>query len=319
MVPGTSIPVPGRVLVVQFIDTVIKFLFKIHSFMKGLGLFSPLLHTLKMYSASAPLGLTPPSQWYLSPSNVLTLPDIQRYGWNYDSSTRSIDQNYMDLAYRIARNSYCVEGNMGSVFVRGIPVGSGGVVVGGGESGGDGVSGDDKVGEESNAQSQGEIIAETVNTALVQRFHSECHAEANAVSACCRLGISLEGASCYVTRAPCTHCYRLLVTAGVTRIVCPHVPASDDCAASVRDLKIDWVVMRSTQEEMRARDQEASAHENSERTQLLRQERKAARVVQKQQSKQRKKERAVERAKVEASQKKKKRDQETDLIAGLPT
>ena len=196
---------------------------------------------------------------------------------------------------------------MGSVFVRGIPIGGGG--------GGGGIVGDSSCSSSSSStlerdhhQSRGEIIAETVNTALVQRFHSECHAEANAVSACCRHGISLKGASCYVTRAPCTHCYRLLVTAGVSRIICPQVPASNDCAASVRHLNIEWITLRFTEDETKARDEEASAHEDPERIQLLRQERKVLRGLEKQRAKKRKKEKAEEREKVE-SQKKKQRDE----------
>ena len=45
------------------------------------------------------------------------------------------------------------------------------------------------------------------------------HAEANALAQAARFGISLEGAACYVTIRPCCHCMRLLIQAGVERVV----------------------------------------------------------------------------------------------------
>lgn len=45
------------------------------------------------------------------------------------------------------------------------------------------------------------------------------HAEANAVSSAARRGISLDGATAFLTDSPCRTCARLLVMAGVTRIV----------------------------------------------------------------------------------------------------
>ncbi len=44
------------------------------------------------------------------------------------------------------------------------------------------------------------------------------HAEANAVARAARLGISLDGATCFVTLAPCYVCLKLLAGAGVRRI-----------------------------------------------------------------------------------------------------
>ena len=45
------------------------------------------------------------------------------------------------------------------------------------------------------------------------------HAEANAVASAARRGISLDGATAYLTDSPCRTCARLLVMAGVTSIV----------------------------------------------------------------------------------------------------
>lgn len=45
------------------------------------------------------------------------------------------------------------------------------------------------------------------------------HAEANAVVQGALHGVSLDGASAYCTHQPCVHCAKLLISAGVARIV----------------------------------------------------------------------------------------------------
>ena len=45
------------------------------------------------------------------------------------------------------------------------------------------------------------------------------HAEANAIAAAAKQGISTEGATCYTTVSPCATCARLLIAAGITRVV----------------------------------------------------------------------------------------------------
>ena len=45
------------------------------------------------------------------------------------------------------------------------------------------------------------------------------HAEQNALMQAVKLGISLDGATCYVTHRPCTICSKLLINSGIKRIV----------------------------------------------------------------------------------------------------
>lgn len=45
------------------------------------------------------------------------------------------------------------------------------------------------------------------------------HAEQNAIIQGALHGIDLSGATCYVTSAPCVHCSKMLIAAGVKRIV----------------------------------------------------------------------------------------------------
>jgi dCMP deaminase len=54
--------------------------------------------------------------------------------------------------------------------------------------------------------------------------HETCvtavHAEANAVAFAARHGVSITGATLYVTHTPCVHCAMLLVNAGISTVVC---------------------------------------------------------------------------------------------------
>lgn len=45
------------------------------------------------------------------------------------------------------------------------------------------------------------------------------HAEANAIAFAAQEGISLKGATCYVTMHPCTSCAHLLIRAGIVKVV----------------------------------------------------------------------------------------------------
>lgn len=190
-------------------------------------------------------------------------PDFSRlntYGWAYDS-TYTPDENFLDLAMLVARNSTAKDGHMGCALVRGVPTGGGGA---------DAVSSDD-------AASRGEVVLCTINSALFGAHRSDCHAEANAVSECAARGIAARGLSCYVTRSPCVACYKLLVSAGVCRIVAPNPLDSADCAASAAALGIECVALRDSDSRAARRQTLAQSNEDMDRVRALREERKRLR------------------------------------------
>lgn len=62
------------------------------------------------------------------------------------------------------------------------------------------------------------------------------HAEENAVAHAARLGATLRGAAAYVTHHPCSRCARMLIQAGIARVVIgpgtTNMPAAEfECAA----------------------------------------------------------------------------------------
>lgn len=60
---------------------------------------------------------------------------------------------------------------------------------------------------------------DTPNAVDVHGCRNVTHAEANAVAFAARQGISTEGATLYVTLSPCEVCARLLVAAGIVKVV----------------------------------------------------------------------------------------------------
>lgn len=152
---------------------------------------------------------------------------LNTYSWAW-SPADSTDENYTDLAYLVARNSTCKDGHMGCVLVRGVKPGSGGERVG---------------------AARGDVLLCAINSSLFGALRSDCHAEANAVAECAARGLSLRTAgtdaadravSCYVTREPCLACYKLLASAGVSRIVAPRAMDSADAVASAAVLGIEY-------------------------------------------------------------------------------
>lgn len=55
----------------------------------------------------------------------------------------------------------------------------------------------------------------------------EVHAEINAIAFAARFGISTEGATIYVTVAPCVHCAKAIIQAGIKHVVCYDRKARD--------------------------------------------------------------------------------------------
>lgn len=126
--------------------------------------------------------------------------------------------------------------------------------------------------------SQIEIVMRVVNSALLKPLFSDCHAEANAVSVCAATGTRLgRDVTCYVTKAPCTECFKLLAMSMIGRIVCPESYTSIQVERCVKRLNIEWITLRSSREAMKARDEHAAQFEDKQRINALRNIRKARR------------------------------------------
>jgi deoxycytidylate deaminase len=96
-----------------------------------------------------------------------------------------VHQNYLDLAFLIARNSVCREGKVGCVLVTGVSKGAGSSK------------------RTAQATAPDSILIAATNSELLRERSSDCHAEANAIALCARKGLATEACSAYVIIPPC--------------------------------------------------------------------------------------------------------------------
>lgn len=119
------------------------------------------------------------------------------------------DERFMHLAETVAEWSSCFQQNrhVGAVAVRDKRVLT---------TGYNGAS----QGIESCSE-RGECLRRTKNipSGTMQEICYAVHAEQNAICQAAKLGISLEGATMYVTHQPCVICTRMIINSGIKRVV----------------------------------------------------------------------------------------------------
>ena len=105
------------------------------------------------------------------------------------------DRSYLDMAAIWAKNSYCKRRQVGALIVKDRMIIS------------DGYNGTPS-GFENVCEDEGGITKPYV-----------LHAEANAITKVSKSGNSSEGATLYVTASPCMECAKLIIQAGIKRVV----------------------------------------------------------------------------------------------------
>ena len=154
----------------------------------------------------------------------------------------------------IARNSVCMAGHMGCVIVRGLSL---------------------EDGSEKRVEQVGEVLLTTTNSPLFKPKGSDCHAEANAVARAAAGGLALQGTTCFVTKAPCSECYKLLATAGIRKIVSRELmPKGSAHQRSAAIEGIDCVEVPKTEERSARLNALAKEHIDYDAVTLARKERK---------------------------------------------
>ncbi len=108
------------------------------------------------------------------------------------------DEYFMDVARTVATRATCPRASVGAVLVREHRILTTGYN-----------------GAPRHVAHCTEVGCEMVGGHCVR----STHAEANAVVQGALYGVGLEGASAYCTHQPCVHCAKLLISAGVVRIV----------------------------------------------------------------------------------------------------
>ena len=111
------------------------------------------------------------------------------------SSETKFDRSYLQMARVWAQNSYCVRRKVGAILVKDR------MIISDGYNGTP--SGFENVCEDENGVTKPYVL----------------HAEANAITKVAKSGNSSMGATLYVTTSPCLECSKLIIQAGIKRVV----------------------------------------------------------------------------------------------------
>ena len=112
-----------------------------------------------------------------------------------EEKQRQLDLRYLRMARIWAENSYCVRRKVGALIVKDK------MIISDGYNGTP--SGFENICEDENGITKPYVL----------------HAEANAITKVAKSGNSSEGATLYVTAAPCIECSKLIIQAGIRRVV----------------------------------------------------------------------------------------------------
>ena len=105
------------------------------------------------------------------------------------------DERYLEMAQVWAKNSYCKRRQVGALLVKDRMIIS------------DGYNGTPS-GFENQCEDENDVTKPYV-----------LHAEANAITKVAKSGNSSDGATLYVTASPCVECAKLIIQAGIRRVV----------------------------------------------------------------------------------------------------
>ncbi len=113
----------------------------------------------------------------------------------YGDKQEQFDRRYLQMATIWAENSYCERRKVGALIVKGR------MIISDGYNGTP--SGFENVCEDESGKTKSYVL----------------HAEANAITKVAKSNNSSEGSTLYVTTSPCIECAKLIIQAGIKRVV----------------------------------------------------------------------------------------------------
>lgn len=120
---------------------------------------------------------------------------INEQNYKMDEKQLQFDRSYLDMAQIWAKNSYCKRRQVGALIVKNR------MIISDGYNGTP--SGFENVCEDETGKTKPYVL----------------HAEANAITKVAKSGNSSDGSTMYVTTAPCLECSKLIIQAGIKRLV----------------------------------------------------------------------------------------------------
>lgn len=138
-----------------------------------------------------------------------------------EDKQRLLDQRYLKMALIWAQNSYCKRRQVGALIVKDK------MIISDGYNGTP--SGFENVCEDENNLTKPYVL----------------HAEANAITKVAKSGNSSDGATLYVTSSPCLECSKLIIQAGIKRVIFTENYRLEDGINLLRraDIEVSHVVL----------------------------------------------------------------------------
>ena len=136
-----------------------------------------------------------------------------------------LDNRYMRMARIWAENSYCTRRKVGALVVKKQ------MIISDGYNGTP--SGFENVCEDENGVTKPYVL----------------HAEANAITKIARSGNSSEGATMYVTASPCIECAKLIIQAGIRRVVYGEKYRLEDGLDLLRRANVETIYLNPNEED----------------------------------------------------------------------
>ncbi len=135
----------------------------------------------------------------------------------HEEKQRQLDRRYLRMAQIWSENSYCVRRKVGALIVKDK------MIISDGYNGTPG--GFENICEDDAGKTKPYVL----------------HAEANAITKVAKSANSSEGATLYITSSPCIECAKLIIQAGIRRVVYCDPYHSDDGLELLQRVGIETV------------------------------------------------------------------------------
>lgn len=133
----------------------------------------------------------------------------------YGKRQEQFDLRYLEMARTWAQNSYCIRRQVGAIMVKDR------MIISDGYNGTP--EGFENVCEDENNKTKAYVL----------------HAEANCITKVAKSNNSSEGATLYITTAPCMECAKLIIQAGIRRVVFCDTYKTDEGVQLLKRAKIE--------------------------------------------------------------------------------
>lgn len=160
------------------------------------------------------------------------------YGQNPDHHRPDWDEYFMEIMETVAKRANCDRGRSAAVIVKGRRIVATGYV-----------------GAPAGLPTCDEV-GHLIKVAYDERGgeHKHCvrttHAETNAIAHAARHGSSIDGGAIYCRMTPCLDCTKLLINAGIRRVVCQRrYHADHDSMRFLKEAGVELVVLTDEHQE----------------------------------------------------------------------